>query len=108
MVRGQDQPIHVNGANALTIKRALPTNGCRRLQRRETRRQLRLCRTYKKKALSRSLFKPRMARLALVFRPAERIEHAVGVIALVERARLAAEAQGGVALLNRILLTAGI
>jgi hypothetical protein len=44
---------------------------------------------------------------AFAFRPGERIEHPVGVVALVEGALLAAEPEGGVALLDRGLAGAG-
>src|ERR1035441_11025687 len=44
---------------------------------------------------------------AVIVRPGERIEHPVGVVALVEGALLAAEPEGGVALLDRGLAGAG-
>src|SRR5664279_5709523 len=44
---------------------------------------------------------------AFAFRPGERIEHPVGVVALVEGTLLAAEPEGGVALLDRGLAGAG-
>jgi len=45
---------------------------------------------------------------AFAVRPGERIEHPVGVVALVEGALLAAEPEGGVALLDRALAVAGV
>src|ERR1039458_1340244 len=47
------------------------------------------------------------AHSAFVVRPGVRIEHPVGVVALVEGTLLAAEPEGGVALLDRGLAVAG-
>src|SRR5450631_2029276 len=44
---------------------------------------------------------------AFAFRPGERVEHPVGVVALVEGSLLATEPEGGVALLDRGLAGAG-